>query len=342
MLEACRDCLGVEHIEIGDAEVPPLEEAELLPLTVYVVGARGLKNADWLSLLGGSNDTYVSVHSTGVKPLNTKTIPHVLDPMWLQELEMNDHRLGQSLELRVFDKDPITGTTLLGQAVLESWRFEAEGYNNEIPLEGATHAFLRVKIKLAGKEYPKDLPFEYTPVIHKSKGSLLGIVVDVSDGTSAVVVAIKEGGLIWKYNETKAPKEQIKHGHYIKSVNGIKEPLKIVDALQTEEGDLRLDISRAVIFPVLLEKEPVHNSLQLGIDYDQQAAQLCIKCVETGPVTEWNIQHPDKAVKAGGRIVAVNGQQLVAKEMFKMVQDHKKLCLAISRPAEASSTIPWF
>jgi len=60
---------------------------------------------------------------------------------------------------------------------------------------------------------------------------------------------------------------------------------------------------------------------------------LLIKEVIKGLVMEWNIMHPEQEVRAGDRIVSVNGKGGEVQELIDASKVGTQLQLAISRPS---------
>eukprot|EP00850_Spirogloea_muscicola_P015373 SM000117S25493 [mRNA] locus=s117:142483:143873:- [translate_table: standard] len=85
-------------------------------LTVTVVGAKGLRNADFI----GKSDPLVILFVRTKFQVRTRTINNSLHPTWDETFELNveDHET-QRLVLRVFDEDLLGGDALLGAAAVQ-------------------------------------------------------------------------------------------------------------------------------------------------------------------------------------------------------------------------------
>merc|ERR1711971_518217 len=120
-----------------------------VPLQVTVVGARGLRDADWMPG-GGKSDPYC-VCEIPQKPqskFQTPVIDNTLDPEWNYTTTLQDHVEGDSLVFSVYDKDTGKSDDFLGTVTLKSQHF-LRGYEGELPLEDAgkgIQAFLKLKI----------------------------------------------------------------------------------------------------------------------------------------------------------------------------------------------------
>eukprot|EP00850_Spirogloea_muscicola_P024087 SM000437S15696 [mRNA] locus=s437:30223:32473:- [translate_table: standard] len=85
-------------------------------LTVTVIGAKGLRNADFI----GKSDPLVILFVRTKFQVRTRTINNSLHPTWDETFELNveDHET-QRLVLRVFDEDLLGGDALLGVAAVQ-------------------------------------------------------------------------------------------------------------------------------------------------------------------------------------------------------------------------------
>eukprot|EP00450_Noctiluca_scintillans_P010047 CAMPEP_0194495070 /NCGR_PEP_ID=MMETSP0253-20130528/12792_1 /TAXON_ID=2966 /ORGANISM="Noctiluca scintillans" /LENGTH=156 /DNA_ID=CAMNT_0039336273 /DNA_START=112 /DNA_END=582 /DNA_ORIENTATION=- len=60
---------------------------------------------------------------------------------------------------------------------------------------------------------------------------------------------------------------------------------------------------------------------RLGLDVDQDYGALVVETVDSGLVSDWNIQNPEMAVRIGDRLVEVNG---IRGDITKLVQACRK------------------
>jgi len=103
------------------------------------VGARGLRDADWLPGAGKS-DPYCICELEG-KPeatkIETQVINNTSDPHWGFEGSLTDYIAGDSLVFKVYDKDFGKSDDFLGLAVLPGEHFHPHGFEGELPLQDA-------------------------------------------------------------------------------------------------------------------------------------------------------------------------------------------------------------
>jgi hypothetical protein len=129
------------------------QAAKVYGLAVTLVGARGLRNADWAPVGFGKSDPYCSVQLQG-KPstkYTTRVVWNDLNPTWDEKTEIKEYCQGEALEFSIYDRDPGKKDDFLGHARLESKVFHADGFSGELELhetglaKGAK-AFLKVKV----------------------------------------------------------------------------------------------------------------------------------------------------------------------------------------------------
>merc|ERR1711971_61852 len=120
-----------------------------VPLEISIVGARGVRDADWMPG-GGKSDPYC-VCEIPQKPqskLQTPVIDGTLEPAWNFKGTIPDHVEGDSLVFTVYDKDIGKTDDLLGTVTLTPQQF-LRGFAGELPLNDAgkgIQAFLNVKV----------------------------------------------------------------------------------------------------------------------------------------------------------------------------------------------------
>mmetsp|Transcript_58663 Transcript_58663/g.136943 ORF Transcript_58663/g.136943 Transcript_58663/m.136943 type:complete len:186 (-) Transcript_58663:84-641(-) len=72
----------------------------------------------------------------------------------------------------------------------------------------------------------------------------------------------------------------------------------------------------------LVDVKAAGGKLGFGIGHRQGESSIeVVKIYETGIIPTWNKEHPDKLVTIGSRIVAVNGNPIVAKDREEMLRD---------------------
>eukprot|EP00405_Crypthecodinium_cohnii_P036869 CAMPEP_0206539970 /NCGR_PEP_ID=MMETSP0325_2-20121206/8721_1 /ASSEMBLY_ACC=CAM_ASM_000347 /TAXON_ID=2866 /ORGANISM="Crypthecodinium cohnii, Strain Seligo" /LENGTH=995 /DNA_ID=CAMNT_0054037593 /DNA_START=87 /DNA_END=3074 /DNA_ORIENTATION=+ len=119
-------------------------------LTVVIVSARGLRNADWSPLGADKSDPYCICEVPGKRGvrIRTRTINNQLNPVWNHEAVLEGWQPGDPLKFTVFDKD-FTSDDELGTVTLIPSQFEGKnGFSGDLRLlnAGKNRAFLTVKI----------------------------------------------------------------------------------------------------------------------------------------------------------------------------------------------------
>lgn len=123
-------------------------EDKLIKITI--VGARGLRDADWF----GKSDPYCVCEIQGksnAPKIQTKVVPNCLDPVWNHHAEIKGFKPGDSLVFRIYDKDFVKRDDFLGTVTLASEQFYPRGFEGELPLTEAgkgINAFLILKIEV--------------------------------------------------------------------------------------------------------------------------------------------------------------------------------------------------
>lgn len=122
---------------------------QIQPLRVTVVGAKGLRHADWMGMVPGDPYCTCEVHGQSVSKFQTEVVSKALNPFWNHEFRVDDYVFGDSLMFTVLDKDMTKQDDLLGKVCLSSKQFLPNGFDGELPLSEAgdgTNATLTVKI----------------------------------------------------------------------------------------------------------------------------------------------------------------------------------------------------
>lgn len=323
------------------AESPAVEEPQPQPprLTIEVVGARGLRNADWLPGTGKS-DCYCIVKVVGNEQVlhRTKVINDTLEPVWKEEADITLRAANDSLEFCVWDKDAFS-SNFLGKVVLESSKFEG-GFNGELLLQDAGKAitaYLRVKVKMAGQEYPPGPPMEFSVQADKVKGKPLGLDLDIQDNCSAYVVAIREGPF-QTFNQSSEPNKQLRAGDFILKVNGVTgKGSKLLDQMK-QDSHLDLLVRRPQEITAALERSDHGKKLGIEVTNHPIGKSLLITKISAGLVREWNEKNGSQELKAGDRVVAVGGQRGSAQELKKCLEAPKICHITVARPTSSATS----
>jgi len=247
---------------------------------------------------------------------------------------------GEALEFSIWDQ-AINGVGLaksdkLGRAVLESKDYASLGFNGELWVKDVgrgIEAYLQVKVKSAGQEYPRGPPKQFTVNLEKSAGKPMGADVDGSCGKMGYVCIIMKDGIFAEYNRTATPEKQLRLGDYITKVNGIQgNSLSMLDCLK-KDNKFEVTMQRPVLFTIAISRKDAKTPLGVTLAERPSGNSLLIKEVINGPVMEWNNKHPEQEVKAGDRIVAVNRKGGKVKQLIDASKVGAQLQLTISRPS---------
>jgi len=326
---------GPQSENIQAEEIPTFVQS--VPLTVTIAGTRGLREKEWVPDCGKS--CYCVLKTLKDQLFHTtRCIDKALDPSWNEEVEV-DCDPGEALEFSIWDRavesDGDVKTVKLGRVVLESKEYESSGFNGELWIQDAARgieAYLQIKVKSARREYPRGPAQEFTINLEKSAGKPMGADMEVSCGKRCYICAVLKDGVFAEYNRTATPEKQLKVGDYIKKVNGIEDNSKsMLDCLK-KEGRFEVTIQRPLLFTIAIKKKDVQAQLGVKLVDRPSGNSLLIKEVITGPLMDWNITHPEQDVKAGDRIVAVNGKGGNVNELVEASKAGAHLQLAISRP----------
>ncbi|CAE8673782.1 unnamed protein product, partial [Polarella glacialis] len=177
----------------------------------------------------------------------------------------------------------------------------------------------------------------------------LGIDVDLSDAVCMMVEEVKDG-LVSDWNQAN-PDKQVVKGDKIIAVNGISgtasdlteamtnAPAKPLPSRNVPSAVMMMMAPRAAVKPkkpaaaaaslqVKLDPSDGPCDFQVAVDMSQKPVlgldvdwsdgkTLYIKSVQPGAVNDWNREHLELVVRAGDRIVAVNGATGDAEAMVK-------------------------
>eukprot|EP00930_Biecheleria_cincta_P038562 TRINITY_DN2648_c0_g1_i1.p1 TRINITY_DN2648_c0_g1~~TRINITY_DN2648_c0_g1_i1.p1 ORF type:complete len:755 (+),score=200.04 TRINITY_DN2648_c0_g1_i1:46-2265(+) len=124
-------------------------------VTVTLLGAKCLRNADWTWLGQGVSDPYCTcqVIGKGAAHYKTKVIDDNLNPVWNEEWHVRGYSRGDILKITVWDSDIGENVGLgddhLGEVEIEEDLYIPNGFSGDVPLNKAgkgVKAFLTLKI----------------------------------------------------------------------------------------------------------------------------------------------------------------------------------------------------
>mmetsp|Transcript_63707 Transcript_63707/g.126036 ORF Transcript_63707/g.126036 Transcript_63707/m.126036 type:complete len:362 (+) Transcript_63707:93-1178(+) len=293
---------------------------------VMVIGARGLRNTDWMPGLG-KPDCYCEVravgHGASSEPLFvTKVLDNTLQPIWREEASLPAYKKKQALQFKIFDKD-LTGSDYLGKVELEAGYFNKVGFNGELPLEEAgtgIKAYLNFKIKPPNGEYPPPPKREFdVEVERRDKDCEWGLTLAKEDESHLFIAEVSEGAFD-KYNSTQDNEDlKVMSTDFVTAVDGQK--TNLLDNLK-QATKATVTIVRAEAVAMVLEKKTASITAEFGRK-DVSEGGLVIKKLGDCMFKEYNDTQndPDIQVKEGDRIVSINGIYGNSLELERMLQN---------------------
>lgn len=325
-------------------------------LTIKIMGARGLRQADWIPGSGAS-DCYCKVKAAKAEGaakgegedeeaclFQTKTINNTLTPLWQEEAAIEEFADDTDLEFSVWDEDTGKKPDYLGKVILKYADFKDNGFNGELKLVETKQnkSFLRVKVKVAGKEYPDGPPAEFNIKIDKpdpkaKKVKMHGLEVDDSDGKTLYVTSMKAGP--FQANNEKEGTVKMRPGDFFVKVNGVEGDSK--EMLKKLKEDSEFDIVARHPDEICIAIEKKEAKTPLGVDFPKKptGTGLLIQAVNLGPFDDWNKNsEKEHKVEAGDRIVSVAGIQGKATDLQKELNKRKSCQLIVVRPASTEKS----
>jgi len=330
------DSEAIKQLEVSDEAAPadPIEPEAAKPMmTITIIGARGIRNSDWLPG-SGKPDCYCVAKKAGKILHKTETITDSLAPQWSEEFDVFDYN-GEEFEFNVWDSDVI-GEEFLGKVVLKPEQFMENGLNGDYEMEEAgtnIRAYLGLKIKLPSKLYPSRQGGELEVTIEKGETNAYGIELDDQDKVNLYVCKVNEGA-IQKHNDSVKATMKVMQSDFITSVNGVKgdaeEMLK-----QFKEAKVTIKLRRAVDLVAILEKEHATSKLGVIVPKPCRVDALVILNIEDGILKAYNdkcTKESDKIIPRD-RIVSVKGEVGLADQLkSKLMGMTGKFQVGIQRP----------
>lgn len=340
-----------------EKDTPPEEEtAPPEPsgpqFTIKIMGARGLRNADWLPGMGTS-DCFCNVKIAGKDDdsslFQTKTINDTLTPVWQEEAQIFELAENEDLEFSIWDEDAAKAPDFLGKAVLKYSDFADKGFNGDLKLEEAgksARAFLRLKVKCGQNDYPAGPPSEFLIAFDKDPTmKTLGLDVDESDGRYLYVMGVKAGPF-QAYNDGAETSVQLKPGDFIVRVNdkegGTEGSAKDMIAELKSSTSYEMLVRRPDEICIAIDKKT--KSTPLGLEFPKKpfGNALLIKKVNDGPIKKWNDNvEAAQQVQELDRFVVVQGFQCKAVDLQKKLNKATNFQAVVVRPADPGSSW-WF
>mmetsp|Transcript_29600 Transcript_29600/g.92446 ORF Transcript_29600/g.92446 Transcript_29600/m.92446 type:complete len:380 (+) Transcript_29600:114-1253(+) len=352
-------CAAQEKAPAVVAEV--VRESKVVCVTV--LSARGLRDSHWYpneKCLLACTATVTGKDSVVHRTKQMKDLPN---PTWREEFIIKDYNEGDNLEFSILET--IGGRRdLLARTVVESSRFDPKGFCGELRLDLADEdavAFLKVKVKLMDDEYPMEPPQDFPVVFTNAKRQPLGIEYDLQDKTCVYVANLKDSGVVSDYNSSAQPEQRLMPGDFIMKVNKVEgEALKMIQEMKNcsrlemlvrhpmemivaisipEDDEVVAGPDRKKINKCTCGGQEAPKKNKFGIEFNGgasgvQGMNLIIsKVLEGGAVEDWNNCYPEQEVRAGDRIIAVNGEKGKAEDLKKKIEAVDRFHATIVRPA---------
>lgn len=173
---------------------------------------------------------------------------------------------------------------------------------------------------------------EFGILLRRDGDAPLGLDLDVMDGRTAWVLAIKDG-IAATFNAGVPDGSQLKVYDFIVEVNGARNDSKAMVASLKADRNLALQVRRPQTFDVKLCKD----KRPLGFDFtvEPQGRAVVIDRINEGCLRDWNFENPRKQVKPKDRIFAVDGEVDSGQGLFEKIRSaDADLELSVVRPEE--------
>jgi len=326
MLGICCKDLQSEKSE-GNVQAHGLGDPIEPQLTIQIVGARGLPEPKMSPGVSSLYCCAVRLQGDSDDFFQTRIVRDVLDPEWLEEVEIDETDLRQGLVFSILGADAQGGIIHLGNASLSARELSDEGFSGDLPLQTSADAiaYLTVRIKSSGSDYPQDSNQDFLIDVPPRRVKQLGCVFDSHDGKSLCIMALKRGA-VHDYNQNAKVMDRIGQLDHVIRVNQVEDnSVAMLKEIQ-KASKLQLLVRRPRIFRAVIIAP---NEKTLGMrfaDGTSRGPWLTVSEVITGPpqhmrpAQAWNASHPTQTIRAGDRIIAVDGKQGRARDLATMMR----------------------
>jgi len=321
-------------------EPPPPPEPEVKgPKFVFmIVGARGIRNTDWLPGLG-KPDCYCEVKSGGQLIHTTRIINDSMVPRWAEEFNVDDLNDNENLEFKVYDKD-VMGADYLGKVVLQPDAFAEKGCCQDFEMAEAgknIKAYLGLKMKTRGQEeYPAGPPSSFEVEVEKGEEAKeYGLEIDSQDMKNLQIAQVDQG-CFKAYNEKADPSVQVVISDFIVSVNGVEGSADMVKEFANPK--VKVKLVRALNTAVLLENNDKKKKHGLKFPTKMKNDVLVVMEIGDGYIKEYNEtcareQRASEMVLPYDRIVSVRDEVGRASKLKSALESASgKFQIGIQRP----------
>jgi len=318
-------------------EKPPQESLqEKEPqLIVTIVGVRGLRDAAWLPGTG-KPDCYCELTTGRLMLHATSCIPDTCEPTWCAKCNVMDIATGSPLTFTVYERD-LFGADTLGKATLQNKDYATNGFNGELKLQDAhvSQAFIRLKVKVAGKALPPGEPAEIDVTAEKPSCDIsFGLDLDPRDDIMLHVMEIRSGPFT-DFNSSASPQLQLKQGDAIVSVNGVTGCAEKMVAEFKSQLKVECKVKRTLLTTVILDRGATSEPLGLQFQEDIQGEALVIKGLSEGVAEKHNRSvKPADRFCVSDRVLSVGNVKGNARALKKQLDTQEgKLQLVVRRAA---------
>mmetsp|Transcript_14699 Transcript_14699/g.46232 ORF Transcript_14699/g.46232 Transcript_14699/m.46232 type:complete len:374 (-) Transcript_14699:369-1490(-) len=330
-------------LALGEGEQSGRNEPVLL---VSIVGAKGLRDADWLPG-SGKSDAYCVLRIHGQEVFRTQVIADSVEPLWKEQVyvwEWTDSDKG--LDFEVYDEDLVSSDTL-GQVFLPASDFMEKGFNNDVKLNdaGRGEAFLRLRIKLPGVDLPPGPPMEVAMEVPRKPYDIWGLDLDTQDSDSLFVTEVKPGPFL-AYNETVGHEEQLRKCDHIVSVNETRgSPVALLNEFKISK-QVKVKVIRSCQVLIRLAKAKAEKRpLGLTLPKKPSGFHLSVLGIEEDSVADSHnrcAKNEDQKFRVGDHIIAVDGAQGKASDLLQMLETATgKLRVLVERPVREENAKLW-
>jgi len=303
----------------------PDEPIDVIPITVAVVAAQGLRLSDWLPSSTRTSNCYCAVTAqrkgSAARDL-CRTMPSMsnLEPVWKQEMQLYNVSALDVLEFTIYEEDADGNSQRLGKASVASTQVN-NGFAGELPLTGGprgTKPFLYLKTKGTREYYPHVYSEVVVSVSRAAEDESWGLDLDCQDATVLWVNGVKPGP-VENYNKLTDPEEHLQSGDFIVQANGIHSSVDKMLATFQDERTVAMLVKRPVEIRAIIERD----GSTAGLEFLANPTGHCllIRQVNSGPAQKWNESQsePSAQLRPGDRIVAVNGQRGRAADLQRLL-----------------------
>mmetsp|Transcript_91989 Transcript_91989/g.177248 ORF Transcript_91989/g.177248 Transcript_91989/m.177248 type:complete len:802 (-) Transcript_91989:118-2523(-) len=269
------------------------------------------------------------------------------DPAWNLEVDMTARFNVDPLTFKVFGAvSDASSPLLLGEVTLHGRAFLPDGFNGDVLLQNRRSrkkAYLSLGIRPAGTgEFPDAgaqahgyrcrMPTSTEPI-----GWPLDLDINPQDKEFARILSIPKGPF-QTYNNDAEPDHVIAEDDFICAVNNCRTPPGFKEVLSSS-CELTLEGRRSRRITASLSKK-ASSTLGLELYYDRGPCStiIVLKVNDDGLIRSWNQQHPQKAIRALDRIVAVQGKPGKVDDLLKALGEETSFIeVTFARPVESGS-----